>query len=993
MKKSCLSIMISLTIAVAFMMVIGSAKAIQSFADSPCKHDLVKTEAKEATDTANGNLEYWTCSKCGNFFDNENGNEIRKNSWIIPAGNAKGKYTADEIESAELIPISDTPYELLEEDDGYWSGGENNRVFIYCFYWNHFNDGDVLKLHLSDDSTVEYEFTESYYSSDYSSFINKDDDSDAISRYSYSLWYEEGCFVSEKTTQPVGDTFDYHFEYKGAPFSTSVTIIENPVSSIRYETYDGNPIQIQENNPYLGRFETDSNGQEYFFYEPNIHHVGDKLIVNYRDGKTKEFIYKSSDNCHGGYFESDDGENIEDKRDRLDWSAGADNQYGSHWYVGNTYRFEFVYNRRFAEASVTIVPASGEYYNPNQSHQLFKTDAKEATDTVNGNLEYWTCSKCGKYFYDQDGWEEMSQFSWIIPAKNAFGKYEAGEIASVELIPINTSPYELLEEDDGYYTTDENGDTFFSYAFSWRMFETGDILRISLKNGSSVDYINVDGDYSCFVNTDDSSDIISFYSTNKYNENCPFEIIDDKTARVPGEIFDYIFSYKGNSFSTQVYIKENPVESVEFETYDNEPIQILENDQNDGYWETDENGYEFFFYQNWPHNDGDKLTINYKDGTKTVFRFSSVENTFISETTGEAIIEYPFETGYRGLDYQSDQYGYHCWLAGNEYTANIGYYRKWAEVRVVIVPVYQEGEYRLFPTQITQDLEVGETAEIIPEIRTASDDPSKQYEVIDDNITYTWSYDQNDVEIIEDATGGTPKYIISRKTYNRTALTLTASWGGTNTATWTYDLDGYYCGHSLVKTNAVSATCKKEGNIAYWRCEYCGMYFSDENANTAIDESDIVIPKTGHTFTEWETNIAATESADGQQTRTCSICGVKETKIIPKLTSSTTAVSSPSEIMDIPSVKISKPTAAKKKITVKWKKVSKKNLKKISGIEIQVATDPGFTNIVKTATAGKKKTSKKIGGLQSKTKYYVRIRAYAAGNHVSGWKSKSVKVK
>ena len=99
------------------------------------------------------------------------------------------------------------------------------------------------------------------------------------------------------------------------------------------------------------------------------------------------------------------------------------------------------------------------------------------------------------------------------------------------------------------------------------------------------------------------------------------------------------------------------------------------------------------------------------------------------------------------------------------------------------------------------------------------------------------------------------------------------------------------------------------------------------------------------------------------------------------------------EIVDLPAVKISKPKAAKKKITVKWKKVSKKNRKKISGIQIQVATDPGFTNIVKTVTAGKKKSSKVIKGLQPKTKYYVRIRAYAAGDHVSVWKSKSAKVK
>ena len=108
------------------------------------------------------------------------------------------------------------------------------------------------------------------------------------------------------------------------------------------------------------------------------------------------------------------------------------------------------------------------------------------------------------------------------------------------------------------------------------------------------------------------------------------------------------------------------------------------------------------------------------------------------------------------------------------------------------------------------------------------------------------------------------------------------------------------------------------------------------------------------------------------------------------------ANSGPKEIQDLPVVKISKPKAAKKKVTVKWKKVSKKNQKKIQGIEIQIATDSGFKNIVKRTTASKKKTSKTVKKLKSKTKYWVRIRAYknaADGKHVSAWKVKSFKAK
>jgi hypothetical protein len=112
---------------------------------------------------------------------------------------------------------------------------------------------------------------------------------------------------------------------------------------------------------------------------------------------------------------------------------------------------------------------------------------------------------------------------------------------------------------------------------------------------------------------------------------------------------------------------------------------------------------------------------------------------------------------------------------------------------------------------------------------------------------------------------------------------------------------------------------------------------------------------------------------------------------------STSKISAPAEIMDLPAVKIAKPKAAKKAVTVKWKKVSKKNKKRIAGIEIQVATDRGFTDIVKTANGKKTKTSAKVKKLKSKKTYYVRVRAYKNINgvkHVSKWSSvKKVKVK
>ena len=45
-------------------------------------------------------------------------------------------------------------------------------------------------------------------------------------------------------------------------------------------------------------------------------------------------------------------------------------------------------------------------------HSLTHVDAEESTCTLQGNIEYWECTSCGKYFKDADAtieatWEEL----------------------------------------------------------------------------------------------------------------------------------------------------------------------------------------------------------------------------------------------------------------------------------------------------------------------------------------------------------------------------------------------------------------------------------------------------------------------------------------------------------------------------------------------------------------------------------------------------------
>ncbi|MBQ9060460.1 MAG: hypothetical protein IJ128_04905 [Firmicutes bacterium] len=96
---------------------------------------------------------------------------------------------------------------------------------------------------------------------------------------------------------------------------------------------------------------------------------------------------------------------------------------------------------------------------------------------------------------------------------------------------------------------------------------------------------------------------------------------------------------------------------------------------------------------------------------------------------------------------------------------------------------------------------------------------------------------------------------------------------------------------------------------------------------------------------------------------------------------------------------LKKAKAAKKAATIKWKKQAAKMTKsRISGYQIQLATNSKFTKNKKTVKVkGCKKVSKKVTKLKGGKKYYVKIRTYmttGGKTYYSPWsKAKTVKIK
>lgn len=86
---------------------------------------------------------------------------------------------------------------------------------------------------------------------------------------------------------------------------------------------------------------------------------------------------------------------------------------------------------------------------------------------------------------------------------------------------------------------------------------------------------------------------------------------------------------------------------------------------------------------------------------------------------------------------------------------------------------------------------------------------------------------------------------------------------------------------------------------------------------------------------------------------------------------------------------LKKPVAAKKAVTVKWKKQSGTGEFRTAGYQVQLATNKTFTKNKKTVNVnGYKKVSKKVKGLKGGKKYYIRIRTYKNVNgtkYYSAW--------
>lgn len=70
----------------------------------------------------------------------------------------------------------------------------------------------------------------------------------------------------------------------------------------------------------------------------------------------------------------------------------------------------------FADSACTQEISKTDIILPKAAHELTNHAKAEATETEHGNIEYWTCNTCGKYFSDAQGKNEITPADTVDPS-------------------------------------------------------------------------------------------------------------------------------------------------------------------------------------------------------------------------------------------------------------------------------------------------------------------------------------------------------------------------------------------------------------------------------------------------------------------------------------------------------------------------------------------------------------------------------------------------
>ena len=428
-----------------------TAKAVElSETVISASHKLTKVEAKDATCTENGNKAYWTCEHCKKYFLSDDTNPetakaVELSETVIPAlkhknetlrGASKPDGTKPGYSGDRYCPDCDT---VLEKGYTYWNEGnltwkldaDGTLTISGTGTMKDYNDSDnrspanqkkgsVKKVVIEDGVTSIGVYA--FYECRYLTSIAIPDSVTSIGRCAFY-----NCNSLTSITIPKSVTSIGIYAFYNCSSLTSITIPKSVISigtATFFACKNLTSITILDSVTGIGNSAfSGCTSLTSITIPDSVTSIGYNAFGNCSSLKTISLSCKSSLK-KSNFGDQADLVSASHTLKKTEAKAKTCTEDGNKEYWTCEHCGKYFLSddtnpetAKAVEQSETILPAS---------HKLTKVEAKAATCTENGNIEYWTCEHCGKYFLSDDTNPEtakaVEQAETVIPASHKLTK-------------------------------------------------------------------------------------------------------------------------------------------------------------------------------------------------------------------------------------------------------------------------------------------------------------------------------------------------------------------------------------------------------------------------------------------------------------------------------------------------------------------------------------------------------------------------------------------
>ncbi len=164
--------------------------------------------------------------------------------------------------------------------------------------------------------------------------------------------------------------------------------------------------------------ECEHNDSHTFLGEKDSHaHTGETEIKDAKEATCCEDGYTGDTYCKGCNTKIESGSVIPATGNHTDADGKWETDGAKHWHT--CYHSTTFDEAEHSGGNATckqkaVCKDCGVEYGDYAAHQLTKHDRVEPTFENDGNIEYWTCNECGKYFSDAEGKNEINAQDTVI---------------------------------------------------------------------------------------------------------------------------------------------------------------------------------------------------------------------------------------------------------------------------------------------------------------------------------------------------------------------------------------------------------------------------------------------------------------------------------------------------------------------------------------------------------------------------------------------------